>query len=238
MIIHQREGGVQKIYSSHSSYDPLAYLLYHMHGTRGWTYNDTYHYKQNSTGDWVYTTKQVSCLEFYAYKAHMRGDIRSPDALEKDILLYGGPLMQQYWCDQWIKIEEQRLFWVKQNQKRLKAELYSGLADAVAANETRLAGKFIVLPSSIQNSPRGMFQEYQDGMAIVRSASPDLFITFTANPKWREITENLQPGQLVKDRPDLVSRVFQMKMKSESWQQTLPRKKMRKAHCSRFSPLQ
>jgi len=123
--------------------------------------------------------------------------------------------MQQYWCDQWIKIEEERLNFIRYNQNQFKVELYSGLVDAVMANETREAGKFVVLPSSFQNSPRNMQQHFQDGMAVVRGTSlPDLFITYTANPKWREVTENLEEGQTAADRPDLVARVFGMKLRT------------------------
>ena len=42
---------------------------------------------------------------------------------------------------------------------------------------------------------------------------PDIFTTFTCNPKWREISETLLPNQSSHDRPDLVSRVFHMKLK-------------------------
>jgi hypothetical protein len=77
-------------------------------------------------------------------------------------------LAHQYWCDQWVKTEEQRLDFVRFNQRKLKAELYSGLADAVAANEGRLAGKFVILPSSFSGSPRHKHQSYQDAMAMVR----------------------------------------------------------------------
>lgn len=49
-------------------------------------------------------------------------------------------------------------------------------------------------------------------MAIVRKyGKPDLFITMTCNPKWREITENVVPGQRVADRPDICARVFNIK---------------------------
>ena len=34
----------------------------------------------------------------------------------------------------------------------------------------------------------------------------------TANPKWPEIVNSLAHGQTVDDRPDLVARVFKMKM--------------------------
>ena len=40
---------------------------------------------------------------------------------------------------------------------------------------------------------------------------PDFFVTFTCNPHWKEITDELKPGQTAQDRPDLVSRVFKMK---------------------------
>jgi len=60
-----------------------------------------------------------------------------------------------------------------------------------------------------------MNENYQDAMAIVRKfGKPDLFITMTCNPHWKEITENLEWQQRTEYRPDLVSRVFQIKLKS------------------------
>lgn len=52
---------------------------------------------------------------------------------------------------------------------------------------------------------------FQDAMAIVREhGKPDLFITFTANPAWQEITEVLPRGFAAKDRPDVVARADQI----------------------------
>ena len=60
-----------------------------------------------------------------------------------------------------------------------------------------------------------MQQLYLDAMCIVaRLGKPDIFLTFTCNPKWEEITENLLPGQTASDRPDLVARVFKMKLEA------------------------
>ena len=51
-------------------------------------------------------------------------------------------------------------------------------------------------------------------MAIVRHfGQPTLFLTFTANPRWKEIGHELLPGQKAFDRPDLIARVFQLKKK-------------------------
>jgi hypothetical protein len=41
---------------------------------------------------------------------------------------------------------------------------------------------------------------------------PDLFVTFTCNPKWPEITRELLPHQSAVDRPDLTARIFHIKL--------------------------
>ncbi|KAI8543515.1 hypothetical protein RHMOL_Rhmol08G0224500 [Rhododendron molle] len=76
-------------------------------------------------------------------------------------------------------------------------------------------GQMVVLPSSFIGSPRHMFENFQDSMAITRyNHHPDIFLTMTANPKWPEITASLLPHQNAIDRPDLVARVFELKRKA------------------------
>ena len=85
--------------------------------------------------------------------------------------------------------------------------LYSGLADAISAGDfnPREVGRRVILPSSFTGSPRQMFELYQDSMSIVRKyGKPDLFITFTCNPKWEEIYSALLFNQKATDRPDLI----------------------------------
>ena len=73
-------------------------------------------------------------------------------------------------------------------------------------------GKIIILPTTFVGSPRYMMQSYRDAMAIVRmKGKPDLFITMTCNPNWREIRDNLLPGQQASDRPDICARVLHLK---------------------------
>ena len=77
------------------------------------------------------------------------------------------------------------------------------------------SGKRFFLPSSFTGSLRYMIENYQDAMAICRWAGYlDLFITFTCNTKWPEIDLFLsrKPGQKVEDRPDVVARVFEIKL--------------------------
>ena len=55
-------------------------------------------------------------------------------------------------------------------------------------------------------------ESFEDAMAIIKKYGMDLFITFTCNPKWSKITENLYPDQTANERPDLVIRVFKLKL--------------------------
>jgi hypothetical protein len=78
---------------------------------------------------------------------------------------------------------------------------------------TERIGRKTVLASSFVGSKRWYNSEFQDAMAICREfRKPDYFVTFTCNPKWTEITELLRPGETPQDRPDLVARVFKLKM--------------------------
>ncbi|KAF3623078.1 hypothetical protein FXO38_30935 [Capsicum annuum] len=82
-------------------------------------------------------------------------------------------------------------------------------------SDSSMIGKSIILPSSHTGGPRYRAQNYQNVMAICMWAGyPDLFLTFTCNPKWLEINEMLHLiGQHDDDnRVDIICRVFQIKL--------------------------
>jgi hypothetical protein len=88
--------------------------------------------------------------------------------------LWGGNLFQQFVVDAWASVEQSNLNWIKNNQKELQADVYSGLRDAVLGdrdNNLNLAehGQRIILPSTFVGSERFMTQLFQDAMAIVRT---------------------------------------------------------------------
>jgi hypothetical protein len=71
----------------------------------------------------------------------------------------------------------------------------------------------MIIPSSFQGGERAMGQLYPDAMATVRKfGKSNLFVTFTCNLKWKEITDTLLPWQNAKDRPELVTCVFNLKL--------------------------
>ena len=197
--IQLRDGALMKIPSDHSSYDPMAYVLFHSKGETGWTYEMNRH------------RQGITCRDYYRFRLHFRDD----NLLQKDILLKGRQLSQQYVIDMYAKIEEHEMKFVRQNQQRLKAELYNNLHDAVMEGDEENAGKRFILPSSVIGSPRAMHAMYLDALAIVQNVrKPSLFITMTCNPEWPEILAELKPGEKPWMRYDLVCRVWEMRRKS------------------------
>jgi hypothetical protein len=129
-------------------------------------------------------------------------------------ILRGKTLYQEFLVDVYICVERSRLNFIRFNQAQLKADIYKGLQESFQ-DDLDIEGRRVILPSSFSGSPRSMLQLYQDSMASVRQfGKPSLFITMTANAHWPEITAALKPGETPSDRPDLVTRVFRMKLKS------------------------
>ena len=117
---------------------------------------------------------------------------------------------------EYAKIEQNRLLWQRKNQHTIRTDLYQGLADTMVSDFQGLnnIGTRIVLPASFTGCDRYMSQCYQDAMAIVREfGKPSLFITVTCNPNWPEIRAELYDGQIPNDRPDIIARVFHLKLK-------------------------
>ncbi|CAH9104649.1 unnamed protein product [Cuscuta europaea] len=113
-------------------------------------------------------------------------------------------------------VESSRLMYIKTHKKELQCEMYKGLSDALLSGERDAStqGKRVVLPPTFVGGTRYMVQNYQDAMTICRWVGyPDLFLTFTCNPRWPEINTFLSSRNLnPEDRPGIICRVFKMKL--------------------------
>ncbi len=97
----------------------------------------------------------------------------------------------------------------------MHCDLYNGFQDALNVSDIfeNDVGQKMILPSSFQGGEHAMGQLYQDAMARVHKfGKPDLFVKFTYNCKWKEITDALLPKQIAKDRLELVTRIFNLKL--------------------------
>ena len=105
------------------------------------------------------------------------------------------------------------------NQDKLRADLYKNVVDHLLASYVGVddIGKQIILPATHPDSPRDMNAKFQDAIAICSKYGKgkiDSFVTVTSNPNWKEVQENLLPGQKAEDRPDLIARMFNLKLKA------------------------
>ncbi|UYV73502.1 hypothetical protein LAZ67_10003841 [Cordylochernes scorpioides] len=181
----------------HQHLDAMTYPLLIPHAEAGW----------HSELKIPTTNRSVTQKMFYSNRFAIRDEFNQ--------FLQSGKLVQIYAVDAFTKMEASRLHYIKTHQSKLRVDLYESLRKNYNHHNTEWnqIGNPIVLPSSFIGSSRNMQERYRDTMAIVRKyGKPDLFITMTCNPKWLEITENLN-GSSVVNRPDIVSRVFNLKSK-------------------------
>lgn len=105
--------------------------------------------------------------------------------------------------DEYAKIETERLNYIKNNQVKLRADSYIHLKDAIGRRdiEANQLGQMVILPSTFTGGPRYTHERTQDAMTYVRHyGRPDLFITFTCNPRWDEKKELLLPGKKIQTK--------------------------------------
>ena len=204
IVLRLRDESVNRIADTHRSYDSLQYPLLLPYG------EDGYHFlhRQVNAQTRVPTSKKVTASDFYAYKLMVRND-------SFNTILRGAQLFHQYIVDMYVKIESERLSFIRFNQASLRADNYVHLRDAIS-NDGNPANvrRQVILPATFTGGPRYMKEKTQDAMTYVRERGrPQLFITATCNPKWPEIAAELFDAQSPHDRNDLIARVFRLKSK-------------------------
>ncbi|CAB4483680.1 unnamed protein product [Rhizophagus irregularis] len=195
IVLQPHEGNIKRISELHCVYTPLHYVLMFPRGEDGWhpkipIYNKndniSIHDNNNEVLE-IYSDNDETDEKYVTAMNYFAYRLQIGRSNEATTLHYFGRLFQQ-----WI------------------VDICNDSGD-----RTTNVGQRIILPSSFTGGPRQMHKLYQDAMAIVRVfGKPDLFITIICNLKWPEIQNALLLGQTAQDRPDLISRIFNMKLKA------------------------
>ena len=85
-------------------------------------------------------------LEFYSYMLSVRDKTFS-------LIHSAGKLFHQYLVDAYTKMEANRLNFIREHQKEIRADKYKGLVDFVNdnfANAVDNIGRFTILPSTFK----------------------------------------------------------------------------------------
>ncbi|XP_074265614.1 uncharacterized protein LOC141588056 [Silene latifolia] len=211
IIVRRSCGGLQRISELHPLYTPLQYPLLIPSGEYG--YRSGILHSDSSIG--VSTSDQpreeTTCREWFAY--HI---IERPPDVEFPTILLSGKAFHQFLVDCYMLVESHRLNFIRFNQDRLRVDNYKNLSNAVGRGdvEPSSAGTRFIVPSSFPGGDNWKKANFLDTMTICKwFGYPDLFITFTCNPKCPEIVRFVSKrGLRPEDRPDIVCRVFKMKL--------------------------
>ncbi|XP_076908821.1 uncharacterized protein LOC143565856 [Bidens hawaiensis] len=206
IILKTKECFLQCISELHPSYLPFQYPIIFIYGDDGYRL-DILH-RNVSTSN---TSKRNTCTmrEFFYYIIQDRLNHFS-------LILYSRRLFQQFLVDAYTMIESERLFYIRNQQKKFRCETFENLRlvkDQGKIDVSKI-GQRVILPSSFTGSARYMLQNYLDAMSLCkRYGFLDFFITITCNPKWPEVKRFLEETTLKpEDRPDILCRLFKIKL--------------------------
>ncbi|CAN0925707.1 ATP-dependent DNA helicase PIF1 [Linum grandiflorum] len=155
--------GLCRITSLNPLFDSLHFPLLFPYGNDGYhnriRYNPAYR-------DPTKKRKYVTQREYYCFRLQYRQN-------EGKTLIRSGKALQHFCIDAFTTIEQNRLTYLRLNQKKLRSDLYKGLYVSP-----------ILVSNNCTGGVRYMQQLYQDAMALCRHyKNPDLFITFTCNKR-------------------------------------------------------
>ncbi|XP_074363217.1 uncharacterized protein LOC141703666 [Apium graveolens] len=118
--------------------------------------------------------------------------------------------------DQFAAIEQYRLDWVSTHQTTIRADLYNYVRDALSKgdHDPMHVGKAVILPASFTGSQRYMSQylrihwRYVMQLVIHPISHHDLQLKVARDTRMLKLLPNVDPV----DAPDIVSRVFKLKL--------------------------
>ena len=208
IVLQKHSGKLMRINEIHASYLALQYPLLFPYGEDGFRLG----IKKGVTEA---TKKQkkatISMRQFFAFRLFERKN-------ESPHLLHSRRLFQQFLVDAYTTIESNRLRYLRFNQSTLRSDSFDSIKESETAGKIDMheQGTEFVLPASFTGGPRYMKNNYLDAMAICKHFGfPDIFITFTCNPRWPEITRYIKERKLnADDRPEVLCRIFKMKLES------------------------
>ncbi|CAN6913620.1 unnamed protein product [Brassica oleracea] len=208
VLEEKQTGWLKRISEIHPSYLALQYPLIFTYGEDGFRLGIK---KRPTDATAKLKRKNISMRQWYAFQIHERDG-------GSHTLLHSKRLFQQFLVDAFTTIESNRLCYLRMNQKSLRSDSFDSIQQSENYGKIDMhdQGSRFLLPVTFVGGPRYMKNMYLDAMAICKYFGfPDLFITFTCNPKWPETTRYLQPRKLSPDdRSDILCRIFKCKLDS------------------------
>ena len=200
IVIQVTDRPPQCIPDYHRLYHPLAYPILFPTGQVGWHLG-----MQSQDGT------RMTRVDYLKYVLMRRSTISHLQRCQK--------LTLEFYCDAWASVEAQLMEFHRrpQQQNLYRTASRAALCDQLNHADAADIGVPVrtILPASVVGSPRFYHTLFLNSMALPRRfGKPDLFITMTANRNWDEINAVIPAGADWEHHPDIVARVFMLKVEA------------------------
>ncbi|KAL4566121.1 hypothetical protein LXL04_030231 [Taraxacum kok-saghyz] len=157
IVVYGRSDYSTQIQPYEGCYDPLSYPLFFPNGESGWH-------------------SRIACpsMKLWLMKKIWKRMYKVVLRKNKEYCINAGVLL--------LQVSNA----LKQNQKKIRSELYQGIVDCVNAGEVEPSkvGQRVVFPASFIGGPLDMRRRFLDAMTLVQDdGKPDIFLTITCNPE-------------------------------------------------------
>uniref|UniRef100_A0ABD2WAL1 Helitron helicase-like domain-containing protein n=1 Tax=Trichogramma kaykai TaxID=54128 RepID=A0ABD2WAL1_9HYME len=125
---------LQEVKAMDPNVEPRIYPVFYPYGTQGWHRNIP---KQ------ITKERRVTRAGYFKYRLALRND-------EYNVFIHGGKLFQQWLVDSYVKIEQDKMNFFKQEKAKLRVETYKGLSDYLENKAKNINGKVGHDAASIQ----------------------------------------------------------------------------------------
>jgi len=160
IVIRSTNGYFQHVSPLHNAYAPLHYVLLFPDGRNGWhdgiplngfqwDGSGFIQDDENAVGG-KHASACITMLQFYTYILQHR--------INEEWILRAGRLLQQFIVDAYAYTEQNRLKFIRENQRQLRCDLYNGFQNALNAGDVfgNDIGQKMILPSSFQGGEHAM----------------------------------------------------------------------------------
>jgi len=212
-VVISDDGARTFVPCDHPLYLPMMYPLLHLRGDHG--YHRGLHYKCTPTKANKRGIRRVTARAYNNFQLYQRTEIPgaavTADRTTPLPQLFGGKLYKQYLCESYL-IEVQGNLEGQLAKPQMVGVAQQNVLDDHVGDVSDVIAPTYMSPSYV-GSDKWYEHKCKDAIALqMAHGHPTYFITTTMDPNAAEVALLLEPGQTPNDRPEVLARVFKMRL--------------------------
>lgn len=212
-VVISDDGARTFVPCDHPLYLPMMYPLLHLRGDHA--YHRGLHYKCTPTNANTCGIRRVTARAYNNFQLYQRtetpGAAVTADRTTPLPQLFGGKLYKQYLCESYL-IEVQANIEAQFGKPQMFGIAQQDVLDDHGSDVGDVIAPTYMSPTYV-GSDKWYEHKCKDAIALqMAHGHPTYFITTTMDPNAAEVALLLEPGQTPNDRPEVLARVFKMRL--------------------------